>query len=299
MNSCFAWGTDGHATVAQIGQTFLTSTAYNNLLPYLNGNTLADMASWPDNYDHSSAGSWSEPMHYVNLPTNATKFFLEACAPEYSAVGCVVTAIANYSEMLLKEFQHNTPSKCVSGSSSTEPCPLSFVVHFVGDIHQPLHVSYAIDEGGNTVDVEFNSACTNLHSLWDYGLIEYYEDQQGVQWPSMADTLIAFIQENPQIASNWSSEVNATEWATESFERARLEPYNFQPGSASPHSDMVLAKRSSSSCGYVLGVNYYTRNIPYVFDQLMKAGVRLATRLNSIFDPNFQPPMTSFIPNNY
>lgn len=252
--------------------------------PYLSGYTLPEMSTWPDNYDHSSQGSWSEPLHYINLPLNATRFLWEYCEKEYTLVGCVATAIQNYSLILEDEYVNDTPTKC-DPSSSVEPCPISYITHYIGDIHQPLHVSYEVDAGGNHADVQFFGSCTNLHSLWDSGLIKHYESLTSSNWQSLADTLTDYIADHINKAQSWGNVTDPSDWANESFQRLRLEPYNFQPGSSSPRSSWVT--RSSSSCGWQLADGYYERNIPYVFDQLMKAGVRLATRLNSIFDPSF------------
>lgn len=296
-----SWGSDGHKIVAQIAQNYLTEKAYATMTPYLNGFSLPDMATWPDSFDHG-AGPWSENLHFVNFPTNATKFYLAYCEPQYTEVGCVVTAIQNYSYIVMKELENNEVVKCEDASSgSIEPCTISNIVHFIGDVHQPLHSSYAIDEGGNYVDVEFNNECTNLHTLWDSTLIYYYEDENDYDWEQVAKILTSEIQRYPLNAGNWSLDVDPSNWANESFQRTRTEVYNFQPGSVSPRSDFSLSKRStssSSSCGYSLSLSYYDRSIPYIFDQLMKAGVRLATRLNSIFDASFKPPL-SIVPYQY
>jgi hypothetical protein len=258
--------------------------------PFLNGFTLPQIATWPDDFDHSSQGGWSGPMHYVNLPTNATSFLWAYCEKQYTMVGCVATAIQNYSLILDYGVKTGKPSVCVNASSNgVEPCPMSFVTHFVGDVHQPLHVSYEIDEGGNSVDVEFFTSCTNLHSLWDSGMIYHYEDETDSDWEDIAKMLTQTISDYPIQAGNWSETTDPANWANESFQRTRVEPYNFQPGTESPHSTWV--KTRSSTCGWQLGQAYYSRNIPYVFDQLMRAGVRLATRLNNLFDPSFTPPL--------
>jgi hypothetical protein len=93
----FCWGADGHQIVGQVGQAFLTPTtlaAVNKMLT--NGDTLATISTWPDNYDHSSEGSWSSHLHYVNSPDDARNFLYSDCVPpEANPAGCVVTAVTN------------------------------------------------------------------------------------------------------------------------------------------------------------------------------------------------------------
>ena len=91
-----SWGADGHQIVAQVASAFLTPTTWSSINPLLGGNTLANISVWPDAYDHSTEGSWSEKYHFVNLQTGALNFTYAACfPPEAPSSGCVVTGIQN------------------------------------------------------------------------------------------------------------------------------------------------------------------------------------------------------------
>jgi hypothetical protein len=87
---------------------------------------------------------------------------------------------------LVNNLQQNYWEQCTESSDSTPPCDLSYLVHWLGDIHQPLHVAYESDYGGNDYDVDFFGDCTNLHSLWDSGLLYHYEDDNNYDWEDVA-----------------------------------------------------------------------------------------------------------------
>ena len=136
-----AWGNEGHMIIAAIAQYFLTPAAQdaiNKQLP--TGSSLPNISTIPDYYDSLPQGAWSAPLHYVNLPVNATDFVYDIACPENQ---CVVGAIYNFSAQLKLRKKNITAfplCQDLEVSDMSEPCPLEFVVHFVGDVHQPLHV---------------------------------------------------------------------------------------------------------------------------------------------------------------
>jgi len=136
----YSWGMDGHQIVAQVASAFVTPTTQTSLNKMLNGQTLASISTWPDSYDQTSQGAWSGHLHYANIPDDRRNFTLADCVPPYlDDIGCVVTAIYNFTLRMEDDFHNNQWQACVSNGQ--QPCDLSFVVHFVGDMHQPLHVS--------------------------------------------------------------------------------------------------------------------------------------------------------------
>ena len=135
---------------------------------------------------------------------------------------------------------------------------LKFLVHFVGDIHQPLHVSHAKDKGGNDIKVEFFHDRTNLHRLWDSGLIRRTKKP----WTDYASELRQGI--TPEQLADWRKVTDPSDWATESYELALSHAYE-------------IPKNGQ------LGEAYFDRSIPVVNRRLAMAGVRMATMLNRIF----------------
>jgi len=301
-----AWGADGHQIVGQIGANFLTSTTTSQISKQLGSNTLASIATWPDNYDHQSNGEWSGHLHYVNLDVSDLKFNYSACVPpSTNPAGCVITAITNYTVILQNNLQNNYNAQCVDNNS--EPCPLSFLTHFLGDSHQPLHVAYEIDEGGNSFQATYEGSCTQLHSIWDSRLLYTYEDDNDFEWNDVAQQITAWLRADSHIIDVFTNTTSPEHWGDQTFAIARLAPYNLSPGTAPPAANWMKslynytdpmttnffekeakqAAAGSSSCGPTLGFPYYQRTIPVVFEQLAKSGCRLAYLLNSIFDPSF------------
>merc|ERR1712060_139947 len=186
--------------------------------------TLWDISTLPDNYDHSDAGKWSASDHYVDIPSQSYYFRMEdsSCTGE-----CVVNSIFNYTAILLSE-KPNFSSQVCKTDGSKEPCPLSFLVHYVGDCHQPMHVAYTDDKGGNNFDVSFFGHSTNLHSVWDGQIIDRYLN--GSKWPDLATELTNWANSHSQQRSWIQAETNEVVWANESFSVAQNVAYNFIPG---------------------------------------------------------------------
>ncbi|CAF1114422.1 unnamed protein product, partial [Didymodactylos carnosus] len=143
-----SWGAVGHAFVARIAMTFLTDsskTFIKDILPWYVYGNMSMLASWPDNIlypDTNPVGylnwDWSKPLHYVNTPDYVCQY-----VPSRDCVedNCIDGAIQNYTKRLA-----NTALDHVQRQEA-----LQFLVHYVGDIHQPLHSGFTSDRGGNSV----------------------------------------------------------------------------------------------------------------------------------------------------
>ena len=151
-----AWGKAGHRVVATIATTLLTIEAQAQVANLLDpGTTLADIATWADDIRPSrpNTGPWD----YVNIPRGASGYV----AQRDCSRGCVVSAI----EQSVRLLQDPSRGRAVRQEA------LKWLVHFVADLHQPLH-AIAEDRGGNDVIVRFNGRQTNLHRLWDGDMID-------------------------------------------------------------------------------------------------------------------------------
>jgi len=144
-----------------------------------------------------------------------------------------------------------------------EPCALEFLVHFIGDIHQPLHVGWENDLGGNECDVTWFGKKTNLHSVWDTSILEKWT----TSIPEALDYLHKYIKDHPDIEKQYLESTNPVSWAAESFTSVVKSVYDF-PG----------------TCASIpaLGEEYYTQHIPIVQQRLIAAGLRLAHLFNTI-----------------
>lgn len=154
----FGWGRDGHRIIGHIAEQFLSTNARAAVRDLLGDESLADVSTWADEVRGSPAYRWTAPLHYVNSPPGSDGYDAQRdCADGC----CVVGAIEHYADVL-RDSQAPRPVRIEA---------LKFLVHFVGDVHQPLHAGYGVDRGGNDVKVFFFGDNTNLHSLWDSGLI--------------------------------------------------------------------------------------------------------------------------------
>eukprot|EP01095_Lingulamoeba_sp_RSL-Kostka_P013485 TRINITY_DN560_c0_g1_i1.p1 TRINITY_DN560_c0_g1~~TRINITY_DN560_c0_g1_i1.p1 ORF type:complete len:354 (-),score=116.41 TRINITY_DN560_c0_g1_i1:224-1285(-) len=293
------WGSDGHKMIAQIAQHFLTPEANANMQKQLGNLTLPDIATLPDYYDSNPDGSWSSHLHYVDLPSNATQFEIQYCI---ETNGCVITAIYNYTYLLQKN--KNIVNQCsnnATGTGMSEPCPLSFLTHFVGDSHQPLHVAFTVDRGGNSFAVEWFGQATNLHHVWDSEIIYEYEDYYiHGSWPEFGEELIQNLEDHPTLMYEYGNVTNPSTWGNESFELARYNAYNMEPGTVILANDPIkVDDRLINRRNFVpyseaytcacpnLSTPFYDKNILIVKRRLEAAGVRLANMLNIIYSTNF------------
>ena len=152
----FAWGAQGHeviATVAWQGLTPQTRQEVTRLLALEPGQTLESVATWADEHRSPATGVW----HYINFPRTSCHY-----APERDCPGgrCVVAAIAHQAAVFASHANDAERLKA-----------LKYLVHLVGDVHQPLHAGYQDDRGGNRFQLQAWMHAKNLHAVWDSGLL--------------------------------------------------------------------------------------------------------------------------------
>lgn len=156
-----AWGWTVHSLIGELAERQLSDAARREVRMLLVDEpepSLAAVASWPDEIRRQPGWEWTAPMHYVKFLTDGCREVL----PEDCRDGlCVYGAIERYRNQLA--------DRSLSRRQRAEA--LKFVVHFVGDIHQPLHAGYRNDRGGNQFQVNLNGTGTNLHAVWDRELL--------------------------------------------------------------------------------------------------------------------------------
>ncbi len=241
-----AWGPEGHRVVAVIAQMNLTRRArkqVNALLgPY---NSLGAISSWADDtrVDFPETGPW----HYIDIPLDANSIDL---ATECRLGNCVTAQIEKFDKVL----------KNPHASEADRRVALKFLVHFVGDLHQPLHCEDHHDKGGNMVEVTFMGRPSNLHKVWDSGIL-YQIKPYGNELAEALDHRVT-----PAERKQWEKG-SVEDWALESHRLARQVAYGLLPPGPNPE----------------LGQAYVDAAIPVVETQLEKAGIRLAYLLNQAF----------------
>ncbi len=249
MRPCpaLAWGRIGHRVAATMAEGRLTPAARDAVHAILGpGVSLADVSTWADGQKEVEE---SYRWHFVNVSISADRYDSRHCSPK----GCVVSKIEDFRR-ILKNSQAGRPQKQQA---------LKFLIHLIGDLHQPLHVGDDSDQGGNLLQVRFFGVGSNLHRLWDSQVMERHTKNEKV-WLWDFDFVA-----NPKMVSEWSKGTPA-DWATESLHSAR-EAYRV------PGSDKWMRS------GARLGNDYYRFALPVIRTQLTKAGIRIAFVLNTIF----------------
>lgn len=152
-----AWGAQGHRVIATLAEKELTPAArkeVNRLLALEPGQTLVSVSTWAD--EHRSEPS--RPWHYVNFPRGNCRY---KARRDCAGGRCVIAAIQTQIEILAS-----------SAPDEERLVALKYLIHFAGDVHQPLHAGFQDDKGGNTYQLQAFAHGSNLHALWDSGLIE-------------------------------------------------------------------------------------------------------------------------------
>ncbi|KAE9979017.1 hypothetical protein EG328_001147 [Venturia inaequalis] len=262
-----AWGTLGHDTVALIAQNFISAETTSFAQRILNDTSttyLANVATWADSYRYTAAGKFSAAFHYIDAeddPPHSCGVDLQRdCGTE----GCVVSAIANYT----------TRATDTSLSAAQRFDALKFVIHFVGDIHQPLH-DEALEVGGNTINVTFDSTITNLHHIWDSNIPEKlvggYTMAFATSWSKNLTTAIKSGKYKSQ-AAGWLDGTTIDDASSTGMVWAR---------DANTHvCSAVIPNGVAAVQNTDLGGTYYSGVISVVELQIAKAGYRLAAWLD-------------------
>ncbi|UOY07374.1 S1/P1 nuclease [Muricauda sp. SCSIO 64092] len=236
------WGPKGHRVTGYIAEKHLTRKAKKALDNLLEGHSLAFVSTYADEIKSDTKYAGYTPWHYVNYPLDMT--YKDS---EKSAAGDIVTGIAK-CKMVLRDG---------NGSRADKIFHLKLLVHFLGDLHQPLHVGRAVDRGGNDIPLQWFNERSNLHKLWDTNLLETY----GMGFYELGDEL---DRSTPKKERKQMQEGTIESWLEESH---------------------VLAKQiyASANAEEKLGYSYAYEYNPMVFEQLKKGGFRLAKVLNEVF----------------
>jgi hypothetical protein len=246
LQNVLAWGPDGHKIVAKIAEDQLSPKAKAAVQKLLGGSSLPDVAIWADTIKGQTEWAHTKSWHFVDIPDET-----DYASIPHTADGDVITAIT----------QNVADLKSASASVEDKKNALMFLVHFVGDMHQPLHVGRPDDRGGNSITIKFDNKSTNLHALWDSGLIK----QKGVDYETYARELEkqkAFDTAPYDIAEFQFSAVIAEDMAL------RAQIYQFHAVSDGP---------------IVLDAGYLKRNVASLESRLLLGGNRLAGILNSVY----------------
>lgn len=260
----FAWGQEGHSIVAEIAQRRLSPKAASAVERLLGrGYSLASVASWADDVrdDRPNTYNW----HFVDIPVDRANYQpADDCKPDAQKGDCAIAEL----ERLKNDLRCGSPIIKIEA--------LKFAVHFVGDIHQPLHTVLE-EKGGNGVQVDLfmkGKTCTgtcqathshtNLHAAWDSGLIT----KTVWDWGAYVDRLETGWLKSGEAAG--ADGGTPADWAVKTHKAGTM-VWNLVPANK------------------VLDDSYYNQVLPVLDRQLGLGGLRLAAFLNKAYSSNVCP----------
>mgnify|MGYP006076419059 FL=1 len=241
MEETVFWGQNGHRATGKIAENHLNKKAKKRIDKLLKGQSLAFVSTYADEIKSDSAYRKYYSWHYVNMDLEES--YADATK---NPKGDIVTGINKCIEVL----------KDNNSSEEDKSFHLKMLVHFVGDLHQPMHIGQKEDKGGNAIQVEWFGKETNLHAVWDTKMIENWN----MSYLELADN--AKDVSKKQIAAIEAGTL--IEWVDETHE---------------------LTKKiyKSAEVGENLRYRYSYDYFGIVRDQLQIGGIRLAKILNDIF----------------
>lgn len=242
----FAWGMLGHRVVGQIAESYLTPRAKTEIRKILGTESLAMASNWMDFIKSDTTLKYLDSWHYINfdsgLTYNEVKAYLktDTAVDAYTKLNFIIDQLKNWRTAKAKKLFY-----------------LRLLIHIVGDIHQPLHVSAKGTTGGNDVKVQWFGEPSNLHRVWDTHLPEF-------QQLSYTEFTNAINFTKPRERRLWQSQP-ISQWLFESYTMAQ--------------KITAEIKQPNQRLSYVYNYNY----VETMNEQMVKGGVRLAALLNQIF----------------
>jgi hypothetical protein len=267
----FAWGQNGHRIVAQICYDNLNDESKKEIDQILGNDYLAQVATWPDFIRSESNWDFTKPWHFITIDPGKTVQQVIDESKKKTSIDNVVEAI-ELMKAILKNDKSATSTfqdlmdanKVTPLNGSIKATALAFLVHFIGDIHQPMHVGKNNDFGGNKISVLFFDEKSNLHSVWDSGII----DQEQLSFTDFAN----FVDKHQSPNREKWQKTNIAEWATESVNH-RENIYN------TLYDQTDKYETGLPSMSY----QYQHDFLPVVEERLAAAGYRAARIINTLF----------------
>ncbi|MDG2357118.1 MAG: S1/P1 nuclease [Polaribacter sp.] len=241
-NKSIFWGKNGHRATGQIAEEYLTKRAKKKINQILNGQSLAFVSTYADEIKSDKRYNKYYSWHYINMNLDDTY-----ASAEKNPKGDLVTGIQTCIRIL----------KDKKTTNENKEFHLKMLVHFLGDLHQPLHIGRPEDRGGNDIQLKWFGSKTNLHVVWDHSMI----DEWGMSYLELARNAKSLSKKQIQAIEKGS----LIDWVDEVHELT-VDIYN------------------SVESGQNLRYSYSYENFGIVRTQLQKGGIRLAKLLNEIFD---------------
>ena len=240
MGQAFAWGQNGHRAVGLIAEQHLKKKAKKKVMKILKDNSLAEVSVWMDDIKSDKAYDHTHDWHWVTIPAG-----MKYEQTEKNPNGDIIMKI----EELVRALKDDDLSE------KQQQEYLKYLVHLVGDLHQPLHVGKEGDSGGNAVKLQWFGQPSNLHRVWDSDMI----DGKNLSFSELA--YFVGTPDKDQV-KQWQS-TSVRDWAYESV-GLRNQVYKLPEDGK-------------------LGYRYSYDNFGTVEQRILQAGIRLAGLLNEIY----------------
>ena len=236
------WGKTGHRTVGEIATSVLSKKTLKKIEALLDGESLALVSNYGDDIKSDDNYRKYGPWHYVNLPLDGN-YSLETANPKGDIIQGIQVCINTIRD--------------VNSSKEEKAFHLKLLVHFIGDLHQPMHMGRPEDKGGNDVKLTWFGKSTNLHRVWDSNMIDDY----GMSYSELA-------KESPRLSK-----------------RARKEMMKGTPLDWMKEGHLITKKLYEDlPKNGKLGYEYAYKYTGVMREQLQKGGLRLAKLLEALFD---------------
>lgn len=248
------WGYEGHKLVCGLAEQKLNQEARRMVTELVSqgqaledkSDSFAEACLWPDSVKYSTRQD-TRPDHYINVPDDANRIDLARDCP---AMNCLAIGVQRALTYLAAPAEGKQ-------QMARRAAALRYLGHYIGDLHQPLHVSNGSDWGGNKIRIRWQRETTNLHALWDYHMLE----AMGFTYPESLEHLGADL---PDAGS-----VNILGWMNETLQLTRSHAY-------------VGLDGQPIASGARLGMDYMNHNKPVMVQQIRLAAARLALLLNQL-----------------
>ena len=227
----FGWGIEGHHMIAEIAYLLLSEPAKQKLKQYLSGSSIQNASTWMDEQKRNPAYQYLSDTHFINIVKG--KLFSAPISKNniYTQLTEVMSELENISSLSPEKAKYD----------------LEILIHLMGDLHQPLHVSFGEDKGGNTVNTIVGNKKMNLHFAYDIGIIELKDISTGSIIPQFAK-----LTADQKLGIEKG---NLGDWINETRSQL-LFVYGFENGT--------------------LNQDYLNKAQPIIENQILKAGIRLS-----------------------
>ena len=235
------WGSTGHRVIAEVASTYITKKTKEKINYLLDGETIVSVSTYADDIKSDSRFDEFYNWHFVNMDFDESYVDIVK-----SPKGDIIYAI-NKSIDVIQDVQ---------SSKSEKAFYLKLLIHFIGDMHQPMHIGRYDDRGGNRISLKWFGRNTNLHRIWDSDMI----NSHNMSYSELAKNL-----PNPKQLNKVFVRDDLLKW---------LKEIHY-------HTKKIYKDISINDA---LGYEYQYQNFGLVKDQLLNGGIRLAAVLNYLFN---------------